>query len=106
MNFHWPSFLLGYGAGAATVLLGKRLRPVLVEIAGTALELLDKVASRAAATREDFEDVVAEARARARAREAAAEQAKPRAERSAPSSARRAAARRAPSRARARGNRR
>lgn len=66
MKFHWPSFLLGYGAGASTVLVGKHLRPVLVEVATAVYKVMDTVAAKAAMRQEDLEDVFAEARARAR----------------------------------------
>jgi len=68
MKFHLPSFLLGYGAGAGTVLLGRHLRPVLLEIATVGWRFVDAVAARAAIQQEDVEDLFAEARARARAR--------------------------------------
>ena len=67
MNFHLPSFLLGYGAGASTVLLGRHLRPLLLEIATVGWRFVDAVAARAAIQQEDVEDLFAEARARARA---------------------------------------
>jgi hypothetical protein len=66
MKFHWPSFLLGYGAGAASALLGKRLRPLLLEVATAGYRLVDSIVARAATQREDVEDILAEARARAR----------------------------------------
>jgi hypothetical protein len=66
MSFHLPSFLIGYGAGAATVVVGRKLRPVLVEVASAAYWLADSVAARVAMLGEDAEDVLAEARARAR----------------------------------------
>lgn len=66
MKFHWPSFLLGYGAGASTVLLGKHVRPVLVEVATAVYRFMDGVAAKAAMRQEDLEDLLAEARARAR----------------------------------------
>ncbi len=68
MKFHLPSFLIGYGAGAGTVLLGKHLRPVLLEIATVGFRFVDTVAAKAAIRQEDMEDLFAEARARARAK--------------------------------------
>lgn len=68
MRFDLPSFLLGYGAGASTVLLGKRLRPLLLELATVVYRFTDSVVSRVAVKQEDFEDLLAEARARARRR--------------------------------------
>lgn len=70
MKFHWPSFLLGYGAGATSMLFAKQLRPVVLELATAAYELTDTIAARAAMWWEDLEDVVAEAKARARPRPA------------------------------------
>lgn len=66
MKFHWPSFLLGYGAGASTVLMGKHMRPVLVEMAAAVYKFVDVVAARTAMRQEDLEDLLAEAKARAR----------------------------------------
>ncbi len=66
MKFHWPSFLLGYGAGAATAALSTRLRPLALELATTAYRIADLVAARLVMKREDLEDLLAEARARAR----------------------------------------
>jgi len=65
MQFHWPSFLLGYGSGLATALFADRLRPVLVELGSMVQQLLDSAGTAVAAGREDFEDAVAEAKARA-----------------------------------------
>jgi hypothetical protein len=66
MKFDLPSFLLGYGAGASTILLGKRLRPLLLEVATTLYRFSDAVLAKASMKQEDFEDLLAEARARAR----------------------------------------
>jgi hypothetical protein len=66
MKFHWPSFLLGYAAGAATVLMADRLRPLLTEAASAAYKLGDAAWARFAILQEDVEDTLAEARARAR----------------------------------------
>ncbi len=70
MRFHLPSFMLGYGAGAVSVLAGKRLRPFVMEVATTVYGIVDAVAARVATKREDWEDLLAEARERARARAA------------------------------------
>ena len=70
MKFHLPSFLIGYGAGASTVLLGRQLRPVFLEVATVAWRFVDAVAARAAIRQEDVEDLFAEARARARSQRA------------------------------------
>lgn len=66
MKFHFPSFLFGYAAGAASVLLADRLRPLLVELGTAAFQLADRVAQRVAMAGENAEDLLAEARARAR----------------------------------------
>jgi len=66
VKFDLPSFLMGYGAGVGTMLVGKHLRPLLVEVAATAYRIVDMVASRAAMKQEDLEDLLAEAKARAR----------------------------------------
>nr|QKW93817.1 hypothetical protein [Vitiosangium cumulatum] len=66
MKFDLPSFLLGYGAGATTVFLGKRLRPLLLELATLLYRFSDTVMAKAAMKQEDLEDLLAEARARAR----------------------------------------
>ncbi|WP_223637960.1 hypothetical protein [Corallococcus sp. EGB] len=66
MKFDLPSFLLGYGAGAGTVLATKHLRPLAVELATAAYRFLDMMAARAAMKQEDIEDLLAEAKARAR----------------------------------------
>jgi hypothetical protein len=64
MNFHLPSFLLGFAAGAAGTALWERLRPVAVELASAGYELGENLWNRVATLQEDAEDVLAEARAR------------------------------------------
>lgn len=71
MKFHWQSFLLGYGAGAGTVMFAKQLRPLLLEVATAGYRLVDAFAARAAMKQEDLEDLFAEAKARARGHRAA-----------------------------------
>lgn len=66
MKFHLPSFLLGYAAGGVSVAIWRQIRPLAVEVATACYRLADAVAARAVMKREDFEDVLAEARARAR----------------------------------------
>ena len=66
MRFHFPSFVLGYAAGASTVLLANQLRPIAVEVANGAYQVWDAIWARVAMFGEDVEDVLAEARARAR----------------------------------------
>jgi predicted RNA-binding Zn ribbon-like protein len=73
VSFHLPSFLLGYGAGATSVLAARHLRPLLVELATLGYRFVDAVAARAAMRQEDLEDLFAEAKARAaRSRQGAA----------------------------------
>ena len=77
MNFHWPSFLLGYGAGIASTLVAQRLRPVLTELASAGFEMFEAAAAKLAMSREDIDDILAEAKARARGHEEAPEPARP-----------------------------
>ena len=69
MILHLPSFVLGYAAGVSSAAAARRLRPLLLELATTAYRLIDAVAAKVVATREDFEDLLAEARARVRSAE-------------------------------------
>ncbi len=66
MRFHWPSFVLGWAAGAGSAALSQRLRPLLVELAATMYRAVDAAAARVVILREDAEDILAEARARVR----------------------------------------
>ena len=66
MRFHFTSFAIGVGVGAAAVVLSKQLRPVFVEVATAAYGITDAVAARVAMVQEDLDDMLAEARARAR----------------------------------------
>ena len=66
MKLHLPSFVLGFGAGAASAVLYKRARPLLLELATAGYRLADAVTAKLAMRREDLEDLLAEARARAR----------------------------------------
>lgn len=75
MRFHFTSFAIGVAVGAAGALLGQQLRPVFVELATATYQLLDRAAARVAVVQEDFEDILAEARARARGESAQSEQA-------------------------------
>lgn len=67
MRFHWPSFLLGYGAGVGSAAFSARLRPLALEIATAVYRAADGIAARLVMKREDLQDFFAEARARARA---------------------------------------
>jgi hypothetical protein len=66
MRFHWPSFVVGYAAGAGSAMASKRLRPLLVELAAAGYRAFDAAAARVVMLREDVEDLLAEARARVR----------------------------------------
>jgi len=66
MRFHWPSFLLGYGAGVGSAALSTRLRPLALEIATTLYRAADGLAAQLVMKREDLQDLLAEARVRAR----------------------------------------
>ncbi len=66
MRFHFTSFMLGVGVGAAGVVVGRHLRPVAVEMAKTAYQITDAISARMAIMQEDVDDMLAEARARAR----------------------------------------
>lgn len=63
MKWDLPSFLLGCGAGASTLLFGKRLRPLLVEVATVLYRCADAVSARVSMRQEDPAHRVAEARA-------------------------------------------
>ena len=67
MRFHFPSFLIGYGAGVASAALAPRLRPVLISLGAAGFRMFDAIAVAAARRREDLADLLAEARARATA---------------------------------------
>jgi hypothetical protein len=67
MRFHVPSFLLGAIAGASGAALAPRLRPLALELATGCYRLADAAMLRVARSRENFADLLAEARARARA---------------------------------------
>lgn len=99
MNFHWPSFLLGFGSGVATALLADRLRPVWVEIGAMAYRAFEGAGTMLERGREEVEDILAEARHRTggTAGEAAPEPRPPR--RTAPPRKRRTAAKQGPIRA-------
>lgn len=66
MRFHLPSFLLGVAAGASGAAIAPRVRPLVLELATDCYRVLDAAMLRVARTREDFSDLLAEARARAR----------------------------------------
>ncbi len=68
MKLHAPSFFVGVAVGATAATIAPRLRAVALETATTFYKLGDAVAVRLARGREDFSDLLAEARARARGR--------------------------------------
>ncbi|MGN6104346.1 MAG: hypothetical protein ACTHU0_04520 [Kofleriaceae bacterium] len=65
-TIHLPSFLIGAAVGATGVAVAPRIRPLALEIATTVYRSVDYVLVRVARVREDFSDLLAEARARAR----------------------------------------
>lgn len=67
MTFHFPSFALGFAAGASSVALRPHLRRIAVEMVTAGCRVADAIGVRLARSREDLDDLVAEARARARA---------------------------------------
>lgn len=78
MKLDLPSFLLGCGAGASTLLFGKRLRPILLEVATVLYRFTDSVVARASMNQQALSHLVAEARARAQMRRRAESAAAPR----------------------------
>jgi hypothetical protein len=72
MRFHVPSFVLGFLTGMTAKAIAPRIRPVALDIATVAYRLARTVTTHAARRREDFEDLLAEARARARGEASAA----------------------------------
>jgi hypothetical protein len=60
------SFLLGYGVGACTVLLGRRLSPLLLEVATAVYRFADAVVAKTTMKQEHLANLLAEARVRAR----------------------------------------
>ena len=66
MRFHLPSYMLGVATGAGGAALAPRLRPIVLEIATGCYRVVDAVVMRIARSRENFSDLLAEARARAR----------------------------------------
>jgi hypothetical protein len=66
MMFHLPSYLLGVATGAGGAALAPRLRPIVLEVATGCYRVADSVMVRVARGRENFSDLLAEARARAR----------------------------------------
>jgi hypothetical protein len=67
MIFHLPSFALGVATGASGAALAPRLRPIALELATGMYRLFDAGMLKLARGRENFHDLLAEARARATA---------------------------------------
>ncbi len=65
VKFHLPSVLLGCGAGAGVVLLGKQLHPLALEVATALYRVTGSVVARAAMKQEHIEELLARVRARA-----------------------------------------
>lgn len=68
MRFHLPSFLLGAVTGASGAALAPKLKPIVLELATGFYRVADAAMLRVARGRENFSDLLAEARARARGR--------------------------------------
>ena len=66
MKFDVGSFVVGCAVGAGTALASPRLKPLVLELATAGYRAADVLVSRLGVTREDIEDILAEARARAR----------------------------------------
>lgn len=64
MKLNLSSFLLGCGAGAGTVLLGKQLHPLLLEVATLLFRFTDTVLVKTGMPQETRENLLAEARSR------------------------------------------
>lgn len=65
VKFDLLSVLLGCGAGAGVVLLGKRLHPLALEVATVLYRFTGSMLARAAMKQEHIEELLARARARA-----------------------------------------
>ena len=68
MKFHFPSFLLGFGAGAASVTAARGMRPLLGGLATVMTRAIDEVGARMAILQQEVDALVAETRTRARSR--------------------------------------
>ena len=64
MKLNLSSFLLGCGAGAGMVLLGKRLHPLVLEVATVLFRATDSVLTKTGMPQETRESLLSEARAR------------------------------------------
>jgi hypothetical protein len=66
VKFDLPSVLLGCGAGAGVVLLGKRLHPLMLEVATALYRFTGSMMARAAMRQEEIDALLARVRARPR----------------------------------------
>jgi hypothetical protein len=64
VKLNLSSFLLGCGAGAGVVLLGKQLHPVLLEVATVLFRFTDSVLTKTGMPYETRENLLSEARTR------------------------------------------
>ncbi|AKJ00275.1 hypothetical protein ATI61_104317 [Archangium gephyra] len=64
MKLDFSSFLLGCGVGAGSMLLGKRLRPVMLEVATLLFRLQERAMAATPMGQEALAELLAEARAR------------------------------------------
>jgi len=64
VKLNLSSFLLGCGAGAGMVLLGKQLHPLVLEVATQLFRFTDTVLTKTGMPRESREHLLSEARAR------------------------------------------
>jgi len=68
MRFHLPSFVLGFGAGAASATVARGVRPLILALGTAIVRGVDSLAAHMAALQEDVDDLVAASRARAHVR--------------------------------------
>ncbi|MCY1074249.1 hypothetical protein [Archangium lansingense] len=66
MKLDLSSFLLGCGVGASSLLLGKHLRPLLLEVATLLFRVQERVMAETPMGHETLAGLLSEARARAR----------------------------------------
>lgn len=64
MRLDFPSFLLGCGVGASSLLLGRQLRPLLLDVATLLYRCQERVMARTPMGQEALAGLLAEARAR------------------------------------------
>ncbi|HYO64445.1 MAG TPA: hypothetical protein VEU33_00060 [Archangium sp.] len=64
MKLDFSSFLLGCGVGAGSMLLGKRLRPLVLDVATVLFRFQERVMAATPMGQEALAELLAEARAR------------------------------------------